>query len=171
MHKIKKIGVTDLKKLQEISIKTFTDTFSKDNEEENLNNYLKTSYADQVLKDEINNKESEFYFIYLDNSIAGYLKLNVGSAQTEAISENGLEIERIYIDSDFKRKGLGKELYELAIKRASEQSKDSIWLGVWERNLAAIEFYKKMGFEKIGQHSFFMGKDEQIDFIMKKKIV
>ncbi|WP_407857270.1 GNAT family N-acetyltransferase [Enterococcus hailinensis] len=170
MSEIKKIDSTDLKQLQTISIRTFTDTFGKDNTEEDLNNYLESAYADQVLTDEINNSDSEFYFIYLDARVAGYLKLNVGSAQTETFAKNRLEIERIYIDPDFKRNGLGKKLYELAVKRAVEQSKDSIWLGVWEHNLAAMEFYKKMGFEKVGQHSFFMGEDEQIDFIMQKKI-
>lgn len=170
MSDIKKIDSTDLKQLQTISIRTFTDTFGKDNTEEDLNNYLESAYADQVLTDEINNSDSEFYFIYLDARVAGYLKLNVDSAQTENFAKNGLEIERIYIDPDFKRNGLGKKLYELAVKRAVEQSKDSIWLGVWEHNLAAMEFYKKMGFEKVGQHSFFMGEDEQIDFIMQKKI-
>lgn len=170
MSDIKKIDSTDLKQLQTISIRTFTDTFGKDNTEEDLNNYLESAYADQVLTDEINNSDSEFYFIYLDARVAGYLKLNVDSAQTETFAKNGLEIERIYIDPDFKRNGLGKKLYELAVKRAVEQSKDSIWLGVWEHNLAAMEFYKKMGFKKVGQHSFFMGEDEQIDFIMQKKI-
>ena len=52
-----------------------------------------------------------------------------------------------------------------AIKLANEKNKNKIWLGVWEKNMNAIAFYKKAGFEKTGSHSFFMGKEEQIDLL------
>ncbi|XUD04145.1 hypothetical protein IGJ34_002114 [Enterococcus sp. AZ177] len=81
-----------------------------------------------------------------------------------------MEIERIYIDSDFKRLGLGKMLYNKAIERAKELNKTAIWLGVWERNFSAMKFYRKMGFTQVGAHSFFMGEDEQTDLIMKKNL-
>ena len=53
---------------------------------------------------------------------------------------------------------------------ATEKSKQYVWLGVWEKNEKAIEFYKKYGFYKIGTHSFFMGEDEQTDYIIRKNI-
>jgi len=34
-----------------------------------------------------------------------------------------------------------------------------------------LAFYKKMGFEKVGSHSFFMGDDEQIDLLMEKHLL
>jgi ribosomal protein S18 acetylase RimI-like enzyme len=59
-------------------------------------------------------------------------------------------------------------LYEWANERAKEQSKESIWLGVWEKNPSAIAFYESLGFKKVGQHTFLFGNDEQIDYIMEK---
>ena len=35
------------------------------------------------LKEELNNMDSRFYFIILNNTIIGYTKLNFESAQTE----------------------------------------------------------------------------------------
>ncbi len=62
--------------------------------------------------------------------------------------------------------GVGRELYNHALKVAREHGYNQIWLGVWEHNLKAIQFYKKLGFEKIGEHAFYMGEDKQIDEIM-----
>lgn len=170
MIEIKKISLNDLVALQTLSIKTFTDTFAKDNTPEDLKDYLDQAYTEEKLTSELQNKQSEFYFIHSDDQLAGYLKINVNDAQTETIEGDALEIERIYIDSDFKRLGLGKMLYNKAIERAKELNKTAIWLGVWERNFSAMKFYRKMGFTQVGAHSFFMGEDEQTDLIMKKNL-
>jgi ribosomal protein S18 acetylase RimI-like enzyme len=53
---------------------------------------------------------------------------------------------------------------------AAAKGFQTIWLGVWERNLRAQTFYKKYGFAVVGQHIFKLGNDEQIDLIMTRKI-
>ncbi|EOI02663.1 hypothetical protein UAY_00910 [Enterococcus moraviensis ATCC BAA-383] len=170
MIEIKPITLNELAELKALSIKTFTDTFAKDNTPEDLKEYLDQAYTEEKLTSELQNKQSEFYFIYSDDLLAGYLKLNVNDAQTETIEEDTLEIERIYIDSGFKRLGLGKMLYNKAIERAKALNKTAIWLGVWERNFSAMKFYHKMGFTQVGEHSFYMGEDEQTDLIMKMEL-
>lgn len=86
------------------------------------------------------------------------------------MGDTTLEVERIYIRNRYQGQGLGKHLMNKAIERATAQNKQSIWLGVWEKNEAAIGFYQKAGFIKIGAHAFYMGDDKQTDWIMKKSI-
>ncbi|MEH7749282.1 GNAT family N-acetyltransferase, partial [Neobacillus drentensis] len=106
-----------------------------------------------------------------NNEVAGYLKNNTNDAQTEEMGEESLEIERIYIKNQFQKHGLGKYLFNKAMEIAMERHKKKIWLGVWEKNENAIAFYKKMGFVQAGAHSFYMGDEEQIDFIMTKTLL
>ena len=54
-----------------------------------------------------------------------------------------------------------------ALDLAREMGKSYAWLGVWDKNDAAISFYKKMGFEEAGRHPFRMGDELQTDLIMK----
>ncbi len=86
------------------------------------------------------------------------------------MGDKALEIERIYIRSGYQRKGLGKHLFDKALKIAIGHDKKKIWLGVWEKNENAIAFYEKAGFVRTGVHSFYMGDEEQIDFIMSKTL-
>ena len=51
-------------------------------------------------------KIHSFYFIYYQESLAGYLKVNIKDAQTELFEGNNLEIERIYILNDFQKMDL-----------------------------------------------------------------
>jgi ribosomal protein S18 acetylase RimI-like enzyme len=167
---LKKCSLEDLLKLQEISCETFNETFKHQNSPENLRAYLERAYNLNQLKNELSNIYTEFFFIYFNNDVAGYLKVNTNDAQSEKMGDESLEIERIYIRNKFQKHGLGKYLINKAMEVAVKENKKKIWLGVWEKNENAIAFYKKMGFAQTGAHSFYMGDEEQIDFIMTKTL-
>jgi diamine N-acetyltransferase len=168
---IKPCTIEDLSMLQEISYETFIVTFKDQNSPENMNAYLERAFNVKQLEKELSIISSQFFFVYLNNEVAGYLKVNTEDAQSENMGEDSLEIERIYIRAKFQKLGLGKYLINKAIEIAVEQKKSKIWLGVWEKNENAIAFYKKLGFVQAGSHSFYMGDEEQIDFIMIKSLV
>lgn len=164
---ITKIKENEIAALQEIGKKTFSETFSENNTEESMVQYLETSFATEKLTAEVNDENSEFYLARIDHNVIGYLKLNTGSSQTEIKGENALEIERIYVSKDFHGKKVGQALYDKAIVIAKEKNVDYVWLGVWENNLRAIGFYKKNGFQEFDKHIFRLGNEEQTDIMMK----
>jgi ribosomal protein S18 acetylase RimI-like enzyme len=102
-----------------------------------------------------------------DQKEIGYLKVNEGAAQTELKNLQALEIERIYVKKEFQDKKVGQLLFEKALELAKLQGAPYIWLGVWEKNLKAIRFYKRNGFVEFDKHIFKVGTDEQTDLLMK----
>lgn len=170
MIEIEQIGLESLNTLQEISIKTYFDTFDGSTSEENMTAYLEDELNLDVLKAEIENPEMLFYFAYVDGELAGYLKLNVGQAQSESMPDDWMELQRIYIDQAFKGKGLGRALVEFTLQEAASRELSEVWLGVWEHNYPAQKFYQKLGFERFSEHSFWMGDDEQTDWLLKRPV-
>ena len=164
------VGLSLVKELRKISMKTFEQTFGEYNTPENMEKYLNENLSIDKLKGEINNPKSQFFFIKNEGNIAGYLKVNVEEAQSEKMGNDTLEVERIYVDNNFQRKGLGKILMDKAFEIAREKKKKEIWLGVWEKNYKALAFYKKVGFAKTGQHVFELGDDPQTDYIYTYKL-
>lgn len=167
---IKMCTLEDLHKLQEISYETFKETFEAENSSENMNAYLEESFNLNQVEKELSNISSQFYFVYFNHEVAGYLKVNTDGAQSEEMGDDSLEIERIYVINKFQKNGLGKYLLNKAMDIAMELNKKKIWLGVWEKNENAIAFYKKLGFVQTGNHSFLMGDEEQMDLIMTKSL-
>ncbi len=110
--------------------------------------YLEKAFHLTQLEKELSNKASQFFFVYCNNEIAGYLKVNTDEAQTEKMGDESLEIERIYIKNEFQKHGLGKYLFNKAMEIAKELNKKKIWLGVWEKNENAIVFIRKWGLFK-----------------------
>lgn len=164
---IKRAFLSDLTLLQNIGRQTFSETFSENNTEENMKKYLEQGFSVEKLTESLNNPDSEFYFAFLKNNVIGYLKINHGQAQTELKNERTMEIERIYVLKDFHGKNIGQLLYQKAIDIASVRKVDYVWLGVWQENSRAINFYKKNGFVEFDKHIFVLGDDEQTDIMMR----
>lgn len=167
---IKKAAIKDLETLQNLGRETFYETFSVHNSEEEMQNYLVKSFASEKLTAEINHPESQFFIAWEEDSPVGYLKVNSGKAQTELQDETSLEIERIYVKSSHHGKKVGQVLYEKALEIAQEENKKYLWLGVWEENLRAVNFYRKNGFVQFDTHIFKLGNEEQTDLMMKKTL-
>lgn len=159
-----------LNQLREISIQTYRDTFSDSNSDELMQQYFEDALSVKKLLLEFNKAGSFFYFIEIDNEIAGFLKVNIDDAQSDYVDKNSLEIERFYIRKNYLRRGLGHALMQFAYDLAHKLDKESLWLGVWEGNLGALAFYKKQGFYQIGEHPFDMGGDIQTDLLFKKDL-
>lgn len=160
----------DLFTLSEMSAKTFADTFRGTTSDKNLEDFLKTAYQPEKLAKEMSNSDSTFYFIYVENELAGYLKVNFGDAQTEIHDPAAGELERIYVQKEFQGKGAGRLLMEQALKLVRDAGKEYIWLGVWEYNQRALDFYKRYGFYQISSHDFPVGDDIQTDIILRKDL-
>lgn len=163
-----KIGAKEIKELQKISRQTFSETFAEKNSVKNMASYLKDSFSKGKLIEELNNSNSVFYFAKSDNRVIGYLKLNFGTSQSELKENKALEIERIYVTKEFQGKKVGQLLYDKAITEAREKNVDYVWLGVWEENQRALQFYIKNGFVAFDKHLFVLGEDKQTDIMMKK---
>lgn len=169
-YTIKPITTSDVEKLQKVSRETFKATFDPYTAPNDMVRFLEEDYETVKLVKEIENPNSRFYFLMVQNEIAGYLKINVGDAQTEHLRENALEVERIYLRSRFQHRGLGNVLLDFAEKTAREEGKDYMWLGVYEKNVPAQHFYKRHGFSKVSQHTFQVGSDPQTDWLLVKKL-
>ncbi len=166
---IRKASTHDVEVLIQVSRQTFEETFHDTNTRENLNRYLDESFNRDQLTRELSNPLSLFYLAILHERVVGYLKLNVGAAQTEFSQQGGLEIERIYVIKEYLGKSIGQALLDYALALALEQQSTFVWLGVWEKNYRALRFYEKNGFVLFGKHIFQVGDDPQTDLLMKKK--
>jgi len=171
--------------------KTFYDTFAQHNTKENMDLYLSRQLTRESMIAEVENPGNIFLLAYLDGQPAGYAQLKPDSIPASsainskepaiegsqapvhehpAAGASAMEIYRIYAEQSAIGKGVGKALMHHCLEIAREKGKEWIWLGVWEHNQRAIDFYTKWGFEKFGEHVFLLGQDIQTDWEMKKKL-
>lgn len=160
----------DAELIADMSRQTFYDTFASQNTVEDMNKFLNEQFTREALIKEVNTKDNIFLLAYDQEEPVGYARLRENNSPPSLGSTNAIELARIYATSSSIGKGVGKALMEKCIGLAEKSKKDFIWLGVWEKNQRAIDFYTKWGFEKFADHDFVLGNDVQKDWLMKKKI-
>ena len=96
--------------------------------------------------------------------------MRVTNEAEQHLGKNAIELQRLYVTRNFQGKKIGFMLMQYAINYSRERKFDWLWLGVWERNVKAQEFYKKVGFEHFSDHTFWMGTDPQNDWLMKFRL-
>jgi len=157
----------DVTMLSELGAKTFYDTFAKDNTPQNISLYMKKSFSTEIQLNELSRPDVLFLIAESEDEPVGYAKLKMNSNDESVKGIKVIEIERIYASQEYIGRGVGKELMKACINEAKQKDCNSIWLGVWEKNPRAINFYKKWGFREVGTHIFMLGDDPQRDFIME----
>lgn len=168
---IKECSLDDLIDYQKISCQTYYETFAGMNTQATMQAYLEEAFNLEKLRSEWLNEASFFYFIFYNEQLAGYMKLNECKAQTDIKDPLSLEVERIYVLNDFQGNGLGRQLMDKAVALAKAHKLNYLWLGVWEHNKKALSFYQRHNFYKIGSHDFIMGDEIQTDYLMRKDLV
>src|SRR5206468_8961489 len=167
---VREATIEDAILIADISHQTFYHTFAPANTEADMKKFLHHQFTKGKLILEVGMPENSFFLAYHGNFIAGYVKLRNAAVPDELKKYRCLEIARIYSMPHFIGKGVGKLLMETSIDVAVNHSKEIIWLGVWEKNQRAIDFYTKWGFEKFAETDFLLGDDLQKDWLMMKKL-
>lgn len=164
---IRKAGPEDAPALEKISVETFVETFAAQNTKENMDMFLKECFNLHAIQKEIADKDTEYHMVFLDNKLAGYVKFRK-APNKEFENSECLEIARIYVYEAYQGKKIGATLMQFVIDLAKVKGIKIIWLGVWEFNPKAIQFYEKWGFKVFGKHVFRLGTDDQNDLLMCK---
>jgi ribosomal protein S18 acetylase RimI-like enzyme len=161
----------DITALVLLSKSTFTKAFEKDNDPDDFENYIKIAFSRDTLLKQLRNQNSFFYFVYFNELLLGYLKLNQYQAQTELKTDDSMELERIYILEEFQGQGYGTLVLQKLKDIGLQRNRRFIWLGVWEKNVNAIRFYQRHGFVNFGTHPYYIGTDKQTDWLMKCDLI
>lgn len=159
----------DIPALQRIAIDTQVDTFGEFNTEANMNAYLEEAYNLESLRRELDEAGSRNCLAFLDNDLTGFMRLRRSTEVDHLLGANTIELQRLYVDRKFHGLGIGAAMMRDGLEFAMNLGVDWIWLGVWERNFRAQEFYTRWGFERFSEHIFQMGDDPQTDWLLRRR--
>ena len=148
---------------------TFTETFGHFfRDKQDLLDYYNSTFSVHKIKNGIDKPNNIFWIAFVNQLPVGYAKLKLNSKSEFIELKNVCQLQKIYVLKNFLSMKIGFELQNLLLKKAKELEFKQIWLSVLNSNERAIGFYKKNGFEKIGNHDFQIGK-ENFEFIAMNK--
>jgi len=158
----------DAQLIAELGARTFEDSFGPDNQSQDMAEYLAANFSLSRIESELGDPASTFLLAYERSKVIGYVMLRLGKIPKSVADPNALELVRIYVEKNVIGSGYGSALMEACLAEAKRAGRETIWLGVWEKNTRAISFYKKWGFSVVGTQEFVLGSDAQNDLVMAR---
>ncbi len=166
---IGKADQQDLPALRKLAISIFTATYETHNNREDFKAYMYEAFSDGKIESEFLETGTQFFVAMEADELVGYARVRESTEVNHLLGESNMELQRLYVDKPWQGKGIADQLIA-ACEDYARASKDWIWLDVWERNPKAINFYRKHGYEKFSEHTFLLGQDAQVDWLMRKRI-
>ncbi len=169
---IRRAKIADAALISRLGEVTFFDTFNGTCTDDDMKVFIEDYFNEKQACKELQDA-NDFYFIaFVDDIAAGYIRIKEEQSDVEVIrSKNGIELKRIYVLKEYHSKKIGAALMKFVLDFAVDKGYELLWLGVWEHNERAIQFYKKFGFEDTGfQHPFPIGNTPQTDNWMIKTL-
>lgn len=170
-RRIIKCSEAHLTTLASIAEKTFRDAFEAANNPEDFEAYILEAFRPEQLLRELRTEGTSFYFLYHKEELLGYFKTNEYQAQTDIQDPDALELERIYVLLEHQGKGHGQYMLKAVQQQALALGKHYLWLGVWKENRDAVRFYESFGYRIFGEHPYYVGKDRQMDWLMRLDLI
>lgn len=167
---LRRVSLLEVETLRDFMEHTFRVAFEATNDPVFFKQYCDEAFSLEQIVGELAAPQSEFWFAFLDDELAAYLKLNFDQHAVALQSEKTVQVERLYILAKFQNQRLGARLLRLAEERAQKAGAEWLWLSVWQQNPPALRFYERNGYEIFGTEIFEVGDDPQVDWLVKKRV-
>ena len=152
MISISEAKPTDFPIIREIAYKTWPITYGSFISKAQLDYMLGKFYSDAALNDNFSTKNHRFLLVKQVSICLGFV-----SYEHHYLGGTKTRLHKIYLLPESQRKGAGKLLLAEVEKLAIKNNDTIISLNVNRFN-TAFNFYKKLGFEKVGE------EDIELDF-------
>lgn len=154
MYQIERATLKDAKILSKLSIDTFLPAHGHSASKNDIDNYLAENFSKENFIKELSDSKNQYFLFYIDDEIAGYSKIVFNLENSFINPKNITYMSRLYFLKKYYGLGFGKILFDFNIQICKQNKQSGIWLVVWIKNKKGISFYKKMGFQKVGNSDF-----------------
>jgi ribosomal protein S18 acetylase RimI-like enzyme len=167
---IRTAGPVDADLLVELGRSSFYEAFEEETAPEDMAEHLRSAFKIEDIKEQLNNNKSLFIIIEIGSLAAGYAYLHPENPPDCVRGPDPIQLVRFYLRKDYYGRNVGNTLMKACLETALSKGFQSVWLSTWELNHRANAFYKKWGFDIVGEAKFKVGSDVQNDFIFARKI-
>lgn len=152
--------------ISELAHRTFRQTYAERTAPEDMDAFLADAYRTEDIEERLGDPRHRFLLATSEDLVVGFAHLITDARDPSVSGRLPVLLAEIYLDREHQGIGLGGALMARAIGVARDSGADVLWLGVWEHNTRAIEFYHRQGFIPVGEMAFAFGSEQQRDIVM-----
>jgi len=156
----------DIRPLSALACAAFVDAYGGTAPDDDIARHVDEHFS--VAAIEAAMKQPEVVYLLAEDAvgIGGLAKLRDGRQPELVPAAPTIEVQQIYVSTDYQRRGIGKLLMDAAFEETVRRGALGIWLSVWCDAEWAVSFYRNYGFESLGTIPFLLADTEYTDYLM-----
>jgi ribosomal protein S18 acetylase RimI-like enzyme len=133
-----------------LSTQVFLDTYATAGIRTDLANEAVNTHSPAAFERILSNQGSRLILAEVAGYLVGFAELAIGKV-CPAAGGGETELVRLYVQQNFQRSGIGRELCNRAEEQAKQHKTSALWLTAWCGNARALAFYPAIGYKDIGR--------------------
>jgi GNAT superfamily N-acetyltransferase len=157
---------SDIGALVSFARQAFRDTYYLLDDPADIDDYVTRHFTAVAFDSILRDTGSTLLLATVNQRLTGYALLSLTPPPAGVSGPSPIELSRLYLGKDALGKGYGSVLMRAVVAEARRQQCQTIWLGVYDRNLRARAFYKRWGFVDVATKEFLFGGRSYFDPVM-----
>lgn len=169
---IRKVLPREARRLAAFGGRLFWEAYYEIGDPEKIQAYIEQHYTPHRFGQILAEENTHLYLWEEQQDWCGYvmLTLDVALPDHEPQAARAAKVNLLYVDRRHQGRGIGNQLLQVAEAAARDAGCRMLWLTVWPIAQAPA-FYRKMGWEQIGEIPFvYPDGTADLDWIMAKSI-
>jgi ribosomal protein S18 acetylase RimI-like enzyme len=165
---IRQATVADAPLLAQLGAATFLETYAGLLNAEDIRVHCERHHCAEAWQHWLSDANSRSWLACAEEGGApvGYLLMGLPDLPVADLQPSEREIKRLYLLHRFQGLGLGRQLLQQATLSARAGGCSRLLLGVYSENHAALNFYARVGFSRVGERTFHVGHSDFFDYIL-----
>ena len=165
---IRRAGPADAQVLSAIGAATFTETFAHLYPPEDLSDFLAYAYGIDRIHADLADPAKAQWIVEANDQVVGYALAGPCDLPHPEVTPTCGELKRLYLLKSHQGGGTGRRLLDLTLDWLRQKGCSTLWIGVWSENFGAQRLYGRLGFDKVGEYGFPVGKTLDREFILRR---
>ncbi len=165
---IRRATPADAEALSRLGAETFSETFAHLYDPADLRDFLAYAYSLDRVAADLADPAKAMWAVEKDGEIVGYALAGPCDLPHDEVTPACGELKRIYVLKAHQGGGTGSRLLAEALAWLEKDGPRRLWIGVWSENYGAQRLYGRMGFEKVGEYEFPVGRTRDREFILRR---
>jgi diamine N-acetyltransferase len=166
---IRRATPADASVLAPLGAATFSETFGHLYPPEDLQAFLGGSHSVDAWTRTLTDSQRAVWVAELaDATPIGFIVVGACKLPIENREPVAGEIQQLYVLARHHNLRLGSRLMEIGLEWLEAHGRAPLYVGVWSANFGAQRFYRRYGFDKVGEYGFPVGKTVDREFILRR---
>ncbi len=167
---VRDAGRHDVDALSEVGTDSFLTAYAGTSEPQALEVHIEEMFGPANIAAEMAGSDCAYKIALIGETATGLLKLRSAETPAELAARRVIEVQQLYVHSDYQGYGVGRALIDEAVRHARELDYEAIWLQVWTHADWAVPFYERNLFVKIGEIPYHIGDQTYTDWLMVREL-